>query len=704
MGSKAFGIYLIYILWVISIEWINYVFTLLGADTIFFNVAEIISLFLLFVCLFKNRHYLKTESISLSPELSIGIILILLYGCFISVYPDKGFDTFNYHLIAQKPEFRNYFDGHYFGYGHFQVWGFRLGDRLFYNFRVLLGFRMGTILNTIVLTLAYTQICQLLDMITEKSECNLLLRIFANKLVWAIAILLYTQSILMFGSYYVDILAIPVGLEILRLLILTFRKKNSFLEIAYFALLNGIWLGFKLTNIVYVFPCVLLFLFYEIKKFKLKHWCTTIFLGMYPFAIYLIHNFACTGNPFFPYYNKLFKSPYYPLVNFKDGRWGGITFFEKLFWILYAFIKPDYRQCEIPDSTWSVTLMIGLLATIVIIVCNLILIIWHKRIIKNKVLFLLIGLALFSSFLWGMTTGYGRYFIFGRVLWGLIAYCFIVELLNNFRIGKGIALIASIVAISFTAIDLKNSLCDGRNWSWTTWKAETFKKELKHVFNDKILVPNYKVDVDLFVLTNHLSQGMVELFDDDVGVINANYADLAGDMYKSVMNEQLAVTENIADFHIRKFDDIAEYIKILDRAGFLITKFENIDTNMGRYQIVSIEPSVNKINTCWVSGSELYEVFVSDWNNQISLSFMAGRYYDWESDDPVTLKINVSDGVNEREVSEILVDNVLITKYIVPLELKENENRVIIKAYQSNGELVSETQVNKVFILNTNVY
>ena len=197
---------------------------------------------------------------------------------------------------------------------------------------------------------------------------------------------------------------------------------------------------------------------------------------------------------------------------------------------------------------------------------------------------------------------------------------------------------------------------------------------------------------------------MVELFDDDVGVINANYADLAGDMYKSVMNEQLAVTENIADFHIRKFDDIAEYIKRLDSAGFLITKFENIDTNMGRYQIVSIEPSVNKINTCWVSGSELYEVFVGDWNNQISLSFMAGRYYDWENDDPVTLKINVSDGVNEREVSEILVDNVLITKYIVPLELKEDENRVIIKAYQSNGELVSETQVNKVFILNANVY
>ena len=35
----------------------------------------------------------------------------------------------------------------------------------------------------------------------------------------------------------------------------------------------------------------------------------------------LIHNYLLSGNPLFPFYNSIFKSPYFPPQNFADGRW-----------------------------------------------------------------------------------------------------------------------------------------------------------------------------------------------------------------------------------------------------------------------------------------------------------------------------------------------------------------------------------------------
>jgi 4-amino-4-deoxy-L-arabinose transferase-like glycosyltransferase len=35
----------------------------------------------------------------------------------------------------------------------------------------------------------------------------------------------------------------------------------------------------------------------------------------------LIHNYILSGNPLFPFYNSIFKSPYFPQQDFADGRW-----------------------------------------------------------------------------------------------------------------------------------------------------------------------------------------------------------------------------------------------------------------------------------------------------------------------------------------------------------------------------------------------
>lgn len=35
----------------------------------------------------------------------------------------------------------------------------------------------------------------------------------------------------------------------------------------------------------------------------------------------LFHNYLKSGNPVFPFFNKIFCSPYFPAINFEDGRW-----------------------------------------------------------------------------------------------------------------------------------------------------------------------------------------------------------------------------------------------------------------------------------------------------------------------------------------------------------------------------------------------
>lgn len=701
-GNGFFGVYLVYILWIIGVEWINFFFSLAGISVS--RIAEAAAFFPLLGLLFINKKHIQTEKIRISPELCIGILLIASYGFLLSVYPDGSFDTYNYHIIAQSPEFRNYFEGRYFGYGHFQVWGFRLGDRLFYYFRILFGFRMGTMLNTVVFLVAYMQLCQLLEKITGLYKTKLLVRVCLNPAVWAMVILCFTQSILMFGSYYVDVLAVPIGLEIFRLLLTSTDRKTDSFGILYFALLNGIWLGFKLTNIVYVVPCVILFVFSQWREFKAKDWFVSVIAGLYPFAVYLLYNFVCTGNPVFPYYNSIFKSAFYPFVNFKDSRWGGTTLFEKMFWICYAAFRPGYRQCEISDGFFPIVLITGITGMAVTCFYILFYKFWCRRDIQDSFLFLLLKITAVSTILWAFTTGYSRYFIFGRILWGIMAFYSVVKLAGRFPMcGRFAAYAVSAMAVFCLGCNVKEAFYNGMNWSWTAWRKETFQEELKYVFQDRTLKVDGEADADLFVLTNPISQGIVELLDCKSRVINASYASLAESPYEQALKVQSAMAGKMADIHSRRLDNIAEYITVLNDSGFVISEFETMDTYLGRYEIVSTVPDKNAVNTCWVFGGDSYELSAEGNTGGAVLSFIVGRYYDWEGAELATLTISASNGLDERELAVVPVDPVSIDKVSIPLELKADETRLILRAHQSDGEPVSAEQLNKVFVLNIGI-
>jgi hypothetical protein len=90
-------------------------------------------------------------------------------------------------------------------------------------------------------------------------------------------------------------------------------------------ILLGLATGLKLTTAIYSIPFVLAFLFIEIpwieriRNFLISS--LSIGLGFFISAGYWMTTlWKIFQNPLFPYYNKIFKSPYYEFINFSDHR------------------------------------------------------------------------------------------------------------------------------------------------------------------------------------------------------------------------------------------------------------------------------------------------------------------------------------------------------------------------------------------------
>jgi hypothetical protein len=67
------------------------------------------------------------------------------------------------------------------------------------------------------------------------------------------------------------------------------------------------------------------------------------------------------GNPAFPFFNGYFRSPYFPLVNFRDPRWGPRTAYER--WLYpYCVVRDPSRACEVAFRDYRFVIIQALLA------------------------------------------------------------------------------------------------------------------------------------------------------------------------------------------------------------------------------------------------------------------------------------------------------------------------------------------------------
>lgn len=698
IGNLFIYVYILYTLFVVITEWINFVLYLIGGNDLDPGIAECFSFIVIVMLSWFKRNIIQVSKVVIDGGLITGTVVIFVLGIIKSAFPDGGFDTFNYHLISQNPKFENYFVED-FGYGNFQVWGFRLGDRLFYYFRYLLGYRFGTFLNTLVLVICFIQIYDLLDIVCANHPKEGLIRKFVcSKWIWSLAILFSMDALMMYGSYYVDAVAMPLALEMIRLVICDHGKKVSVRDIAYFALLNGLCIGVKLTNIVYVVPCVLIYLFMHIKDFKILYWIVAILSGLFPFVEYVVFNCLCTGNPVFPYFNALFMSPYFSPVNWKDERFGGKTLIEKLWWIWSLAFNPEYRKCEIWDE-WNGVLIIGLIGTSIIMVYFLFCRLQKKRVSEQYIQ--LAFVAIISALIWSFTTGYSRYYMVGRVFWGILAFYFVAGIMDDIKCrGRILAFVCFCIAVSNTVLNINTNL-SGTNWSWQKWSWEGFRQQMGLAFDDNDIKRDYSHRADLFVVTDHMSMGAAELIDGDVYTINMNYlenmnfSDLQG-----IVADKIDRADAAYDIHKRIFSDIYEYAEKLNRNSLYAVNIESIDISVGTYQMISVENLNGRKNTVWTSDEGVLERNIT-WGGvgRRHLRFIGGRVYDWQGE-KIKLVVSLSDGVNERQAATVWLDNSTIEYFDIPLEIAEKECIMRITPYYESGSIVEADQIDCAFCMN----
>lgn len=690
-GSRGFLLFLLYLLFTVFTEWILFLLWAAGIPCPA-GVAEGASLALAGGLCFCLRGRVRPAGIRPDGWRIAGLALVALAGILISVYPDDAFDTLNYHLIAQAPRFEDYFTGNYYAYGNFQVWGFRLADRLFYPFRLLLGYRFGTLLNTLVLMLSFLQLAGLLEHLAER-----FLRRKPAKgwtAAWALVLLFPLDTMMMLGSYYVDMIALPAALEILRFLLSVREREFTVLETAYFSLLSGLMIALKLTNLVYAVPCILVYLWFRGKQAGVRHWLAAAGCFVFPFAVYLLFNAVCTGNPVFPYFNRVFRSPRFAAENWQDDRWGGQTLPEKLFWLLYAVFRPDYRQGEIPDLFPSPVLILGMAGFGALLFSA------FRRREQRETVLPLFFLAAVSALLWGLTTGISRYYIFGKILWGLPAFL----LAMAFRPGKRAALRA--VSWACTAVCLagmgwhfRASLLQERNWKWAAFRFDTFGEEFAKVLKDNDLTAGDRADADAFLLTDLTGMGVSELVQRGAKKINLRYEWLPA-LGAGQIREMLDGAGNLADIHARDFHEIEAYLRRLNRDGLRLRGMQPLDAGAGDYLLVRVDLAENPENRAWIFGGPLELRAGGLEPGKYRLRWTDGRMYSWPGSRKVALKAEAlqADGT-WKEKASAEVDNRLFINRELEIRIREGEEALRVRAvYTKNGKDIPEKENNPLLL------
>lgn len=333
----------------------------------------------------------KSKPLNPSFWVIVGLPLFLMYALR-APFPDFNFDVLNYHLVNTERALRG--------------WPFSPGDFfpgiLHVNpapdiasgiYRYALGYRLGTLIN-------------LGAIIWTAQSVEMLLRNHISKDRWRYACVLLavsTEHILyLLNLYMIDLLALPLllGSIVLALSFENSRRKNS--TIVQIALFLGVSICFKLTNLAFALPIgavvILKALRFrrELRPAPLLLAALALVAPILPFSLYM---YGQTGNPIFPYYNGLFRSPYVNPRNYKDPDHGPENLFQTLTWPIWGYIYPDRISAMNGALAYTGRLSLGF------IVAGLGL---ASRTVKKDAR-VLCFLTFASAMLWSMSSGDIRY-------------------------------------------------------------------------------------------------------------------------------------------------------------------------------------------------------------------------------------------------------------------------------------------------------
>lgn len=357
------------------------------------------------------------------------LIFLLIFMIITIVFPDRSFDTVNYHLYNQMEPFADKVNNDFFPSSFIQSFSYAYPDRIFYIFRYILGYRLGVVLNYLLVILLYYQVKNILK--TTFQIKTITVNIFAT-------IITLTLSIIdIIDSYYVDLMSLVMLMEIFQVVfygvMLTADHKTNRMVISWLGLLSGITFAIKISNMFFVLALAVFYIVINFKNFKYIHldgYILFFVLFCTPCVLYVIDTFIQTGNPVFPFYNSLFKSPYYPLSNWSDQRFGPKTFLQTIFWPIYIVFHPGKAyELAMLEPMWGIGYAFSWIYVSYSIFCKL----KKRKTHQRKLVFAILCIML--NLTWAkFVLGFVRYGLFVLVLNNIFVFVMLYDVFRNRKI------------------------------------------------------------------------------------------------------------------------------------------------------------------------------------------------------------------------------------------------------------------------------
>jgi len=353
--------------------------------------------------------------------LAVVVAPLLFFFFLRAPFPALEFDHLNYHLVNTERSLRGWpmIDGDFFP-GTLLV--NPAPDMVFGVLKYAIGYRLAPILNIGVLL----WMAGLLNEIIAPVIARKVVRYFAVLFIVATDQIAYIVNI-----YMVDLLSLPL---LLAATLLTIRLRQSARPdraIIKIALLLGISIAFKLTNAFFVIPILGLGLFElwtarrQLPRLPLQALVTAALASVLPAIFFFGYMFAETGNPVFPYYNKIFKSPFMLAINYRDQNLGPSSLLSKVFWPIVSFIYPTELGAMNAAPVYSGRLNLGF-------ILSLCLLCWPRTpVALRRISFVMV----LGCMLWSFSSGDLRYALLGEILGG-VACCYILKYIFDQAKGK----------------------------------------------------------------------------------------------------------------------------------------------------------------------------------------------------------------------------------------------------------------------------
>ena len=274
--------------------------------------------------------------------------------------------------------------------------------------RYLLGYRLAPLINVGCLLWTGALIDQFLRTFVGTRSLRYL----------AVLLILSTEPILaIVNSPMIDLFALPLLLSSLLLIIRLPETRDKDRIIIKVMAFLGISLAFKLTTLVFILPLFAL-LVYQLRftqiRLKYSPARSTYLLSavglILPSALFFCYMYNLTGNPFFPYFNNVFRSPLIAAANFKDLTMGPRSMIEILYWPFSGFLHPNRLFINTNDSWYAGRLPLGVVTAIALLLMK-----------QTAVEIKRISITLLcATWLWAFSSGIIRYANLAEILSGVL--------------------------------------------------------------------------------------------------------------------------------------------------------------------------------------------------------------------------------------------------------------------------------------------